>query len=242
MIPHQSGLGCKITIFRVSPEPFGVGVYLLASILDHSCNPTCAAIFNGRQVQVMALQRIPPGSITTMATISYISPMEDRQTRERQQRRIWHFSCTCSLCKEGSLVDLQKHSLACRSEGCEGGRPILFGADEDEEKQEEEIREDFEQLEDKVCTDVVEVEEGEDAEDAEVLVLVEVDDNEDAEVKVDKNNIKIVEVEVGKENADDDVVEMGEVMPGSYTRALPCWHCGDTSEVGEQVREVQECE
>ena len=210
---------------------------MLASILDHSCDPTCAAIFNGRQVQVMAIQRIPPGSITTTATISYISPMEDTETREQQQRRIWHFSCSCSLCTEGNLVNLQKHSLACRSEGCEGGRPILLGADGDEEKQEEEIREDFEELEDKVCTDVIEVEEGEDAEDAEVLVLVQIDDTNDAGVKVEKNNIKIVEVESGKENADDGV-EMSEVMPGTYTGALPCWHCGEASDVSEQVREV----
>ena len=216
---------------------------MLASIFDHSCNPTCAAIFNGRQVQVMATQRIPPGSITTMASISYISPMEDTQTRQQQQRRIWHFSCECSLCtEEDNLVDCQKHSLACSSEGCVGGRPILLGAEEDMEKQEQERRDNFDELEDKVCTDVVEVGESEDSEDAEVVVLVEVDDIDDAEVKVEKSSIKIFEVDSGKENGEDGV-EMTEVMPGgTYTGALPCWNCGEASEVGEQVREVKGCE
>ena len=77
----------------------------------------------------------------------------------------------------------------------------------------------------------------EDAEDTEVLVLVQIDDIDDAEVKVEKNNIKIVEVESGKENADNGV-EMSEVMPGTHTGALPCWHCGEASDVVEQVREV----
>ena len=138
-------------------------------------------------------------------------------------------------------MDCQKHSLACSSEGCVGGRPILLGADEDMEKQEQERRDNFEELEDKVCTDVVEVGESEDSEDAEVVVLVEVDDIDDAEVKVEKSSIKIVEVDSGKENCEDGV-EMTEVMPGgACTAALPCWNCGEASEVGDQVREVEEC-
>ena len=133
-------------------------------------------------------------------------------------------------------MDCQKHSLACSSEGCVGGRPILLGADEDMEKQEQERRDNFDELEDKVCTDVVEVGESEDSEDAEVVMLVEVD-----EVKVGKTSIKIVEVDIGKENGEDGV-EMTEGMPGgTYTWALPCWNCGDASEVGEQVREVKGC-
>ena len=201
---------------------------MLASILDHSCTPTCAAIFNGRQVQVVAMQKIPPGSITTTATISYISPMEDRETREKQQRRIWHFSCSCSLCTEGSLVDRQKHSLACSSEGCEGGRPILLGGEEGEEPEE------------KLCTDVVEVEESEDAEeDAEVVELVEVEDSDDAAVKVERSKVEIVEVDnSGQENTDEGV-EMSEGTLGTYTEVFPCWQCGEVSEVGEQVREEE---
>ena len=132
-------------------------------------------------------------------------------------------------------MDCQKHSLACRSDGCAGGRPILLGADEDTERQEEETKRDcFYELEDKICTDVVEVEEIEDSEDAELVVLVEVDDSDDAEAKVEKNKMEIVEVDSGKENVEDGV----EVMPSdTYTGVLPCWHCGEASDVGDQVKE-----
>merc|ERR1712130_312505 len=53
-----------------------------------------------------------------------------------------------------------------------------------------------------------------------------------AEGKVEKNKIEIVEVDSGKENEEDGV----EVMPSeTYTGALPCWHCGEASDVGDQV-------
>ena len=45
-------------LLRVSQEPFGVGLYLLASVLDHSCVPNCAAVFNGRLVEVVAMYKI----------------------------------------------------------------------------------------------------------------------------------------------------------------------------------------
>ena len=115
-------------------------------------------------------------------------------------------------------MDRQKHSLACSSEGCEGGRPILIEGEE---------------FKDKVCTDVVEVEErSEDSEDAEVVELVE--DSDDAAVKVEKSTVEIVELDntnSGQENADD-----GVAMNASM--ALPCWQCGEASEDGEQVRQV----
>ena len=200
---------------------------MLASILDHSCTPNCAAIFNGSKVQVVAMERIPPGSIATSATISYISPMEDTQTRKRQQRRIWHFSCTCTLCsEEGKQVDRQKHSLVCRREGCFGGRPIILEEDEEMEKQEE-------QLEERVYTDVVEVGESEDFGDVEVVELVEVD-KDDVNVQFEKNHIEIVEVDTSDRESMVEVTE--EEILSSCCRVLPCWLCGEASEAGEQVR------
>ena len=170
----------------------------------------------------MAMERIPPGSIATSATISYISPMEDTQTRKRQQRRIWHFSCTCPLCsEEGKQVDRQKHSLVCRREGCFGGRPII-------------LEEDEEQLGERVYTDVVEVGESEDFEDVEVVELVEVD-KDDVNVKFEKNHIEIVEVDTSDRESMVEVTEE-EMLSSSCCRVLPCWLCGDASEAGEQVR------
>ena len=50
-----------------SPEPFGTGVYLLASIFDHSCCPNCTVVFQGREITVMATEEIPEGNISDVA-------------------------------------------------------------------------------------------------------------------------------------------------------------------------------
>ena len=133
------------------------------------------------------MQKIAPGPISSTATISYISPMEDTLTREVQQRRVWHFSCSCSLCTGEDLVELQKHSLKCSVDNCEGGRPVSF-------KEQQEDKEDYETQDEKdeVYTDVVELEESEDSEDAQVIDLVEVQVDK---VKVNHNNVKIMELE-----------------------------------------------
>ena len=109
-------------MFRyTSPEPFGTGVYLLASIFDHSCTPNCTVVFQGREITVMATEEIPEGEISDVAFISYINTIDDTATRQVQQRAIWYFSCACSLCAN-LRIDQEKHSLRCQ--GCDKGRPV----------------------------------------------------------------------------------------------------------------------
>jgi len=104
-----------------SPEPFGTGIYLLASIFDHSCTPNCTVVFKGRELVVMATEDIPAGDITSVAFISYLNTMDDIKTRQLQQKAIWYFSCHCSLCQD-TRMDQEKHSIKCGK--CEKGRPV----------------------------------------------------------------------------------------------------------------------
>ena len=172
------------------------------------------------------MQKIAPGPISRTATISYISPMEDKLTREVQQRRVWHFSCSCSLCMEEDLVELQKHSLKCSVDNCEGGRPVSF-------KEQQEDKEDYETQDEKdeVYTDVVELEESEDSEDAQVIDLVEVQVDK---VKVNHNNVKIMELEETDQEGARNTRE--ENAGKSNHLVLPCWLCGSASPVDDEVR------
>ena len=79
-------------------------------------------------------------------------------------------------------MELQKHSLKCSVDNCEGGRPVSF-------KEQQEDKEDYETQDEKdeVYTDVVELEESEDSEDAQVIDLVE--------VQVDK--VSLVPIDAG---------------------------------------------
>ena len=48
--------------FRTStPEHFGTGIYLVASLLNHSCSPNCTVVFQGRQLSIVATKDVPSG-------------------------------------------------------------------------------------------------------------------------------------------------------------------------------------
>ena len=83
-----------------SSEPFGLGVYLLGAMLDHSCVPNCSLWFSGREVAVIATKEIPVGNLTKNAFISYINIMEDTKTRQEQLQKNWFFTCKCALCRD----------------------------------------------------------------------------------------------------------------------------------------------
>ena len=88
-------------IFTKTPgEPFGIGLYLLGSIFDHSCVPNCTVVFNGRELVIMATQDIDHGEIPNVAFISYVNTMDDTKTRQKQQQVNWFFTCHCSLCRD----------------------------------------------------------------------------------------------------------------------------------------------
>ena len=150
-------------------------------------------------------------------------------------------------------MELQKHSLKCRVDNCEGGRPVSF-------KEQQEDKEDYETQDEKdeVYTDVVELEESEDSENAQVIDLVEVQGDN---VKVNHNNVKIVELveETDQEGATDTREEnAGKNNVGNITGkknvgniagkknvgnagknnhiVLPCWLCGNASPVDDEVR------
>ena len=49
--------------FRTStPEHFGTGIYLVASLLNHSCSPNCTVVFQGRQLSIVATKDVPSGT------------------------------------------------------------------------------------------------------------------------------------------------------------------------------------
>ena len=130
-------------------------------------------------------------------------------------------------------MELQKHSLKCSVDNCEGGRPV---------KEQQEGKEECEapDKKDEVYTDVVELEESEDSENAQVIDLVEVQVDK---VKVNHNNVKIMELEeTDQESASNTREEnagknnVGNIASKSNHLVFPCWLCGDASQVDDQVR------
>ena len=86
-------------LFRdFSPEPFGIGLYLLGSLMGHSCVPNCSVTFLGRDLLITAREEIPADQVPSMATISYVSTIKDTKTRNKELMENWFLTCNCSLC------------------------------------------------------------------------------------------------------------------------------------------------
>ena len=60
-------------VFRTStPEHFGTGIYLVASLLNHSCLPNCTVVFEGRQLSIVATKDIPTGVLIIMHSNQFV--------------------------------------------------------------------------------------------------------------------------------------------------------------------------
>jgi len=104
-----------------SPEPFGVAVYLLGSMFDHSCQPNCSFWFSGREISVKAIRNIPVGNLTKNAFISYINIMDDTKTRNESLQKNWFFTCKCPLCTE---KDIERNKRCMRCSRCGEDRAL----------------------------------------------------------------------------------------------------------------------
>lgn len=92
-----------------TPDTFGSGLYLAASIFDHSCTPNATAFFRGTGLEIIATTSIPDlGSVR----LSYVNLLGDTKSRNTELKAIWYFECTCARCNDGQEDDL-KHSLSC---------------------------------------------------------------------------------------------------------------------------------
>lgn len=70
-------------------------IFLIFSILDHSCQPNCVVSFSGPAVTVTTFTRI--GSLGE-ARISYLDPKLPTKTRQQKLLDNYYFLCGCSKC------------------------------------------------------------------------------------------------------------------------------------------------
>ncbi|XP_042232563.1 uncharacterized protein LOC121873239 isoform X2 [Homarus americanus] len=82
----------------VSLELLGTGIYPAVSLLNHSCNPTCAAFYYGKTIVIRALKYIPAG---TPITLNYLLIMKNVNVKIRWRvlREAFNFTCTCEACE-----------------------------------------------------------------------------------------------------------------------------------------------
>ncbi|XP_066452207.1 histone-lysine N-methyltransferase SMYD3 [Eleutherodactylus coqui] len=91
---------CKLTCnsFTISDgemQDVGVGLYPSMSLLNHSCDPNCVIIFEGKFLHLRTIKEIPQGE---ELTISYIDVKMPSHMRQLQLQRQYCFTCDCQRC------------------------------------------------------------------------------------------------------------------------------------------------
>ncbi|XP_042902365.1 histone-lysine N-methyltransferase SMYD3 isoform X1 [Parasteatoda tepidariorum] len=78
-------------------SPIGSGLYLGASVFDHSCDPEAVAVFDGTTLNVRMMKKVPHRDIQKVF-ISYVGELLLKEEKQRQLKEQYYFSCKCSYC------------------------------------------------------------------------------------------------------------------------------------------------
>ncbi|KAG8366370.1 hypothetical protein BUALT_Bualt17G0072700 [Buddleja alternifolia] len=73
----------------------GVGLWILASFINHSCDPNIRRLHVGDYVVVHASRDVKAGEELTFAYFDILSPLTNR----REMAKNWGFRCKCKRCK-----------------------------------------------------------------------------------------------------------------------------------------------
>ncbi|KAK6921999.1 LOW QUALITY PROTEIN: SET domain [Dillenia turbinata] len=82
-------------ILRKNSGYHGVGLWVLASFINHSCVPNARRIHIRNHVIVLASRDVKAGEDITFAYFDVLSPLNKR----REMSMNWGFSCACKRCK-----------------------------------------------------------------------------------------------------------------------------------------------
>ncbi|RID46486.1 hypothetical protein BRARA_I03142 [Brassica rapa] len=99
-------------------EYYGVGLWTLASFMNHSCLPNARRLHVGDYAVVHASRDIKAGEEITFAYFDVLSsPLEKR----KEMAESWGFSCKCSRCKFESLLSVANQEIREFEMGLERG-------------------------------------------------------------------------------------------------------------------------
>ncbi|KAJ9174256.1 hypothetical protein P3X46_017300 [Hevea brasiliensis] len=83
------------SVLGKNKDYYGVGLWVLASFINHSCHPNARRLHVGDYVLVHASRDVKAGEEITFAYFDVLLPMEKR----REMSNTWGFHCHCKRCK-----------------------------------------------------------------------------------------------------------------------------------------------
>ncbi|OMO98251.1 hypothetical protein CCACVL1_04275 [Corchorus capsularis] len=113
------------TITGSQMEPLGIGLYLVISLINHSCSPNTVLVFEGKEAVIRAVQQIQKGD---EVFVSYIDTGAATMSRQDDLLKQYFFTCTCSRCLSHDPVhDDIDGSFKCMNDKCSGVYESNFG-------------------------------------------------------------------------------------------------------------------
>lgn len=110
-------------ILDVNMNTIGAGIYLGASVMDHSCKPNAVAIFEGTTIIIRTIVDLPSLDWSQIR-ISYIDLLNSNKDRREELHNSYYFWCDCERCKQ---IEPMAEAAACPNLSCDS--PCLIEAD-----------------------------------------------------------------------------------------------------------------
>eukprot|EP00928_Gymnodinium_smaydae_P045016 TRINITY_DN30051_c0_g1_i2.p1 TRINITY_DN30051_c0_g1~~TRINITY_DN30051_c0_g1_i2.p1 ORF type:complete len:343 (+),score=54.85 TRINITY_DN30051_c0_g1_i2:651-1679(+) len=81
------------------------GLWLLMALCEHSCDPNCALVHDGRDLSFVVLRPIAQGEPVTTSYLNLQGLAQQSGPRREGLSRSWGFSCECSRCLKDLAAD-----------------------------------------------------------------------------------------------------------------------------------------
>ncbi|KAK9882851.1 hypothetical protein WA026_023547 [Henosepilachna vigintioctopunctata] len=105
----------SFNICNEEQQTLGTGIYLGASVIDHSCKPNAIAMFEGTTLHIRATKPMAYLNWSEIR-ISYIDVLNTRKDRIEELERLYYFTCQCPMC---SIPDpIEMNAAACPNRDC----------------------------------------------------------------------------------------------------------------------------
>lgn len=107
----------SFTILDMDMNSIGSGIYIGASIIDHSCEPNAVATFDGKTINIRAIKDMPCLDWKQIR-ISYIDLMKTPYERQMELKENYYFLCQCDRCFDDNHLKYE-HAAKCLNAKCD---------------------------------------------------------------------------------------------------------------------------
>ncbi|KAF5299334.1 hypothetical protein FQA39_LY02507 [Lamprigera yunnana] len=106
----------SFTICDEELKGLGTGIYLGASIIDHSCQPNAVAIFQGTLLNIRATETMPHLNWDKVF-LSYTDTLQKPEVRRKELMSNYYFICRCPRCLDPEECNIMSAG-ACPNRDC----------------------------------------------------------------------------------------------------------------------------